>query len=327
MLVERDVGAAEFVDGLFGVADQEELARRRRGRQPVGLIWIGRGQQHQDLRLQRIGILKLIDEQVAEALLKVRPHLRLVFQKIASHEQQVDEIELPGARLQLLVGFHQVLHLGAQQGGQVGSGALFEIFERRQQALTAGQDVLAPRAVGEEAGALFQVPLQIAGELEQQAFHGVEIFSPHAIAALEPHQQLLRRTQRVYQVVVRPPAFRGHRRQFRDLRQQLLDSALAIERLAPPQLRKIAPLDQLPAGLPQLFHGRTALPGVTPGEPGQRAPQPRRGLAELALEPLIESARFLESRIDASFDGPRPQNLSAESVDGADGGFFERLQS
>src|SRR6267142_273174 len=88
------------------------------------------------------------------------------------------------------------------------------------------------------------------------------------------------------------------------MRQQPLDRALTIELLAPPQRRKIPPLDQLPAGEAQLLHGGTALPGFPPSQPRQRAPQPWR-----------------------RFDWTRAQNLGAEAMDGADGGFFERFQS
>src|SRR5258707_470645 len=121
------------------------------------------------------------------------------------------------------------------------------------------------------------------------------------------------------------------------MRQQPLDRALTIELLAPPQRRKIPPLDQLPAGEAQLLHGGTALPGFPPCQPRQRAPQPWRRFAQLALEPLVEGAiekprglllgEFLEGRIDARFDWTRAQNLGAEAMDGADGGFFERFQS
>ena len=39
--VENDIGAAEFVDGLFGIAHHEEFSWLRCDGQPVGLLGVG----------------------------------------------------------------------------------------------------------------------------------------------------------------------------------------------------------------------------------------------------------------------------------------------
>ena len=65
LLVERDVGAAEAVDRLLRIADQEELAGRRPHAPPVALGGIVGGEEEQQLGLQRIGVLELVDEEVA----------------------------------------------------------------------------------------------------------------------------------------------------------------------------------------------------------------------------------------------------------------------
>ena len=64
LLVDRDVGAAEAVDRLLRVADDEELARRQAAAAPVGRgLRPGRSaRRNSDLGLQRVGVLELVDE-------------------------------------------------------------------------------------------------------------------------------------------------------------------------------------------------------------------------------------------------------------------------
>ena len=92
------IGAAEAVDGLLRIAHHEQLARRRHGLAPVALRRIGGRQQQQDLGLQRIGILKLVDEDALVSLLQFGARA-IVPQQVAGVEQQVHEIELAGALL------------------------------------------------------------------------------------------------------------------------------------------------------------------------------------------------------------------------------------
>ena len=71
LAIDADVGAAEPVDRLLGVADDEEAAGdgddARASRPASGSA---DGEQQQDLRLQRIGVLELVDEDVREARLE-----------------------------------------------------------------------------------------------------------------------------------------------------------------------------------------------------------------------------------------------------------------
>ena len=68
--IGRDVGAAEAVDRLLGIADQEQRARAKRECRPVGAIAVPRrlaAEAPEYLGLQRVGVLELVDEDVAEA--------------------------------------------------------------------------------------------------------------------------------------------------------------------------------------------------------------------------------------------------------------------
>ncbi len=99
----------------------------------------------------------------------------------------------------------------------------------------------------------------------------------------------------------------------------------------------VAPFDQLPGRVLQLFDGRSAIEGVTRGQAHQRAAKAGSALAELALHPGAEGAfidarglllgKFFEGRIDDGFDGPLAQDLRAKRMDGSDGGFFQMFES
>ena len=118
--------------------------------------------------------------------------------------------------------------------------------------------------------------------------------------------------------------------------EQPLDGRFAIERFAPPRLRKVTPFSKLPARHSQLLHGWTALPRIAPSQPRERTPQSWRRIAQCPLEPLIEGAienppsfllgELFKGRIHARLHRTLPQNLRAESMNRADGGFFQRLQ-
>ena len=96
--IGADIGAAEAIDRLLGIADQEERPGRIRNR-VQSAIAIGRfaAQPPKDLGLQRIGILELIDEDMGEALAQRAPDIVMVAQQIARGEDQIVEVEL-GAR-------------------------------------------------------------------------------------------------------------------------------------------------------------------------------------------------------------------------------------
>ncbi len=86
----------------------------------------------------------------------------------------------------------------------------------------------------------------------------------------------------------------------------------------------------------KLVDRRTGIGRIARGQPHQGAAQSGSALGELLLEPGAESAfvdtrgllvgELFESRIDDRFHGPLAQNLRAEGMDGADGGFFQMFQ-
>ena len=65
--VGGDVGAAEAVDRLFGIAHEEERTRPERERRPVAGVTFCRrlaAEAPENLGLERVGVLELVDEDV-----------------------------------------------------------------------------------------------------------------------------------------------------------------------------------------------------------------------------------------------------------------------
>ena len=91
--VRLDVGAPETVDGLLRVAHDEERARARRQPSPVPAVGVAAGQVEKDFRLDRIGVLELVDEDRQEALLEGAPDGGMVAQKIPRVEQEILEVQ------------------------------------------------------------------------------------------------------------------------------------------------------------------------------------------------------------------------------------------
>ena len=110
---------AEAVNRLLGIADQEQRARSKRERRPVAGIAVCRGlaaEAPEYLRLKRIGVLELVDEDTAEALGQRTSHLVVVTKEIARREYQVVEVEQRGRALVLA----EQLHDGRDQRHQTG---------------------------------------------------------------------------------------------------------------------------------------------------------------------------------------------------------------
>ncbi len=99
-----DVGAAEPVDRLLGIADHEQVAGSDRNLVPSGgarlvALWIAGSDAHRELDLDRIGVLELVEEKSLIALVQPSPHggaVERVAQHGAGQHQEVVELELAG---------------------------------------------------------------------------------------------------------------------------------------------------------------------------------------------------------------------------------------
>ncbi|MEZ5262744.1 MAG: hypothetical protein R2755_13455 [Acidimicrobiales bacterium] len=114
---QRDVGPAEPVDRLLGVTHEEQPARFDLQRRPARRAGIGHrgGHQHGQLDLQRIGVLELVEEEVAIAAVQRLPGGGAVTQHGAGQHQQVVELQQPGGP----AGIGAVEHVPGEQHQEV----------------------------------------------------------------------------------------------------------------------------------------------------------------------------------------------------------------
>ena len=91
-----DVGTAEAIDRLLGIADEEEGARSEREGRPVGGGALRRrlsAEAPENLGLQGVGVLELVHEDAGEARGEGPAHVIVIAQQIAGGENQIVEIE------------------------------------------------------------------------------------------------------------------------------------------------------------------------------------------------------------------------------------------
>src|SRR5213080_2159399 len=94
LLVQDHVCPAKFVDRLLRIADQKQLAGFRCRVEPVFVSRVVRRKQEQQLSLQRVRVLKLVHEDVAEAVLQVFANLGVVPHQVPRENQEIYKIEL-----------------------------------------------------------------------------------------------------------------------------------------------------------------------------------------------------------------------------------------
>ena len=104
------------------------------------------GQEQQDLGLQRIGVLKLVDEQALEALLEAAAHLGIISNEVARLEKQIEKIERAGLGFRLLVLLRARAQLFAQERGEIGVRIGLEAGELGLQLVARAGDILAEHA-------------------------------------------------------------------------------------------------------------------------------------------------------------------------------------
>ena len=98
---QGDVGAAEPVDGLLRVADDEQVAGGDRDlvpRQRAGVVGpgVGGGDAHGDLDLDRIGVLELVEQEALVAAVQALADGGVLADELAGEHEQVVERELAG---------------------------------------------------------------------------------------------------------------------------------------------------------------------------------------------------------------------------------------
>ena len=139
-----DLGAAPAVDRLVVVADHHQALAAL-------------GEQAQPGVLHGVGVLELVDQDVAEALLVVRQQVGLVAPQVQRAQQQLGEIDHSGARAGVFIGLVDLQHGGEEQ-------------------VAAGLDILRPQAlvllpVDEPLRLLGRPALLVQAQLADHPFH------------------------------------------------------------------------------------------------------------------------------------------------------------
>lgn len=114
-----DVGAMETVDGLLGVADEEQPALLDRDLTPAaGIAVVARpGQQAGELDLQGVGVLKLVDHQDRPLVVQPAADMRVGAQHVAGQDEQIVVLQRTGLASSVGILQQPFLDAGAERLG------------------------------------------------------------------------------------------------------------------------------------------------------------------------------------------------------------------
>ena len=334
LLIGPDVRPAEPVNRLLGIPNNEKLAWGGTSLAPASDARFVRRQKEKDFRLQRIGVLELIDQDVGEAPLELGPDVIVVAHQIAGPDQKVHEIQPAQSLLELLVAIDAFAELLVQQGGEVRVSRARERCERAGQRRMRRQCIFAargPAPVGIITLARFR-EAAVLSQLDQPGFDSVIVARPHPLCVPDSIAHLPALPGIVVKSVFGVGAGTGHVREVVDLIHQKVHLVVARPgRVAAPGSREVAPRGKLPARPPESCHG--ALIVIKPGHAPERAAHAFRRIFELLLQPEIKGLpvdpfglrlrKDLEARIDSSFHRPFAQQVGTKAVDRADARLFQ----
>src|SRR5262249_35584864 len=153
------------VNRLLRVANDEELPG------DVG------GEREEDVRLDRIGVLKLVDQNVRELALQVRAHVAIHLDERARLCEQVGEVERAGRLLQRLIPGRRTGQLLLQARGEIGVRLASELQEIRIQGVAGGDDRRARDVLAELVAAALARAREspVAREIHQTRLPAVQI--------------------------------------------------------------------------------------------------------------------------------------------------------
>ena len=103
LVVGRDVGSAEAIDGLLRIAHQEERAPSKPRILPADRRFLG-GDGKNDCGLDAVGVLEFIDEDVPESSAERRSDGFVPADQVVRHDEQVVEVQHCGFLLAPCVG-------------------------------------------------------------------------------------------------------------------------------------------------------------------------------------------------------------------------------
>jgi hypothetical protein len=220
------------------------------------------GEQEKQFRLQRVGILELVDEEATESPLKVRADLLAVAHEVPRSQEQIQEIERAVRGLQRFVAVKAPLQLVTKQRGEIGIGVRLELVEVGKQRLMGRLHVRPRDAFGERGPHSLPGPAEIPvpAQIDQHRLRRVVITSCRNQAELVADapcgsgiDKQGSRALAAWEVV----AANAWTRPVREG-----DLALPHEVRPRPSSTEVAPLDKIPSSRPQPLH-RTVVARVT----------------------------------------------------------------
>ena len=116
---------------------------------------VGRGQEQDDLGLERVGVLELVDEDALKSRLEIAAHLVNVAHEVPRAQQQIEEVERASAHLQLLISLDAAAQLVAQQRRKIRIRVHREAVKCIQQRLVCGVHVRPRNALAEGRAVAF----------------------------------------------------------------------------------------------------------------------------------------------------------------------------
>ena len=312
MLVDADVGASEAVDGLFGVADDEQFAGRGLCCTPVVGVFDG-GEQQDEFGLERVGVLEFVDQQCFEAPAEVLAGAGAVADQVAGVEQEVVEREFAGGASAVGVPGDEVVECAEQameRGAAHGVGELVAVVGR-----------VVPEFAGFGVALVLagRANCRIGGEQGHATGEGVGVFAVSLVAAqvVESLQQGCNSVVR-FRAVLDPPIGVGgllrvgnplvqRRGRVGDFRAEAGGIEVAV---AADEFGGVLDVRNRQAMAQHLFQRAGVIlvaPGPDPFVPG--VPEIKR-LAE-----LVEHA---EVGVEFGLEGSFAEQAGGEGVDGAD---------
>src|SRR5689334_6104459 len=175
--VDINISTPEAIDRLFRIADDEQLAALGHDVLPPRFVGIRGGQQQQQLRLQRIGVLEFVHEDASKAFLEVAPDVPIVPYKIARAHQQIEKIERALPLLQRLVSVDARQQLALEKRRQLGIRSNLEFSKREGERISRLEHLRARDALSVRRPAPLPTPLEIpiAVKLDKTPLQAIEV--------------------------------------------------------------------------------------------------------------------------------------------------------
>ena len=339
--VRADISAAEPVDRLFRIADDEQLAKDRTRMNAFADGRIVRRKEQQNLGLNRIGVLKLVDKDAPVLRLQMAAHFVVRLDHLARLHEEVGEVECPGCSLERLIPLGRARQFLLQVRGKVGVGVLSESLQLGEQRVAGGEHVRSRDALSELVAAALACPQEaaITREIDQARLPAIDIALTERFLQLDLPAQSADAGGVDEQAVALGEGRVRHIGQMVERGDEPTDLHRSIERRSPPRTREIAPLGEGTTRLPQPIDGPVALAlALESGRarPPEGATQAVEWVLKGFLQPRAKGATVQaiglqlgqhgEQRIDPRFDRPLAQQLGAEAVDGVDVRLFERFE-